>query len=463
MTNERIINTPVIPVKQQFYGVEDSWDYPAIAFFLAVGFFPSDATYFKGLKVMKPASGYRVNDHGGAEFVSTNFKWHYSPKETTLKGAADNFASLFEGIIDKGTHDKQLILPLSGGLDSRSLAAALLATGKTAHSYSYRFAQSFDETRFGREIAHLSGFPFDELIIPEGYLWDKRLALGRLNGCYSEFTHARQMAVIDEISNFGRIFLLGHWGDVLFDGSGLPEKLSMDELVRVTRKKIVKEGGLDMAEKFWFHHKLDGTFSQYLDQSIEEMYRSIPIDHAGARLRAFKSMYWAPRWTSVNIGIFASANEICLPYYNDEMCRFICEIPENHLEGRQIQIEYIKQRAPELAKIHWQGYAPCNLYNYRDFHRMKYLPYRLKRKISHMLRSKKVVTRNWEIQFAGKRNHAQLASVLAHNRNDELLPAHLTNEIVNGFYHHNSRQYSHQLSMLLTLATMLELRKTNES
>ena len=51
-------------------------------------------------------------------------------------------------------------------------------------------------------------------------------------------------------------------------------------------------------------------------------------------------------------------------FYDDRICKFIMSVPEKHLSGRQIQIEYIKKYAPKLAVIPWQDKAPYNLYNY---------------------------------------------------------------------------------------------------
>ena len=63
------------------------------------------------------------------------------------------------------------------------------------------------------------------LLLEKSYLWDKMSELASINQCYSEFTHPRQMAVIEEIAQLGNNFSLGHWGDVLFDSGGYPEKL----------------------------------------------------------------------------------------------------------------------------------------------------------------------------------------------------------------------------------------------
>ena len=65
--------------------------------------------------------------------------------------------------------------------------------------------------------------------------------LASINQCYSEFTHPRQMAVIEEIAQLGNNFSLGHWGDVLFDSDGYPENLSDKELLKILKKESIEK------------------------------------------------------------------------------------------------------------------------------------------------------------------------------------------------------------------------------
>ncbi|MBK7870832.1 MAG: hypothetical protein IPJ74_09160 [Saprospiraceae bacterium] len=121
---------------------------------------------------------------------------------------------------------------------------------------------------------------------------------------------------------------------------------------------------MELGSALWQAWGLEGVFGDYLHGRIETLLCGIDIDNANARIRAFKSLYWAPRWTSTNLQVFAAARPMALHYYHDEMCQFICTVPEKHLAGRQIQIEYLKMKAPELARIPWQDHRPFNLYNY---------------------------------------------------------------------------------------------------
>lgn len=435
------MQNPIIPVNPVFYKENErhELDYKAIALFVATGFFLDRDTFWKDLKVVPPATTYSLNENDEISVEEPYFNWYYKPRDISFDDAVEEFSNLLESITAEQTNGKNVILPLSGGLDSRSQALALKAIGHpNVASYSYKFAHSFDETGFGKKIAKECGFPFKELEIPRGYLWNRIDELAQINNCYSDFTHPRQMAVIDEISELGNLFYLGHWGDVLFDDMNIKDDASEPEQLEYLKKKILKKGGLELASELWHAWKLEGGFIEYLDSRLLKLLRNINIENANARIRAFKSLYWAPRWTSVNLAVFSSRHPIVLPYYDNRMCEFICTVPEKYLAGRKIQIEYIKRRSPDVAAIKWQDFDPCNLYSYQSFSHPKYWPYRAARKTSRILKKKikgqSLVQRNWENQFLGRNNAAELEKHLFKKASfSDLVPPHVTKQFYQNF------------------------------
>ena len=234
------IKTNIIPSKSTFVGESKTLDLKAICVFVATGFFLDDDTFYIDQKALKPAHEY-VLDNDKILSKKTYFKWHYNPIERSFDQIVDEFAELFETIILEQVGDKNVILPLSGGLDSRTQAAALYYLKRNVNAYSYAFQNGHDETNYAKKIANACRFPFHEWKVPEGYLWNRIEELATINGCYSEFTHPRQMAFIEEYAQMGDVFSLGHWGDVLFDDMGVPDDLSIEEQVNVLLKKNSKK------------------------------------------------------------------------------------------------------------------------------------------------------------------------------------------------------------------------------
>jgi hypothetical protein len=452
--------SPVIPIKQQFIGKTTTLNYEAICVFIATGFFLDTDTYYKEQQVLQPARHYELDINSQNILSETPyFKWHYAPKERSFDSVVTEFGDLFESVIKEQTQGKQVILPLSGGLDSRTQAVALKRIDAKVQAYGYTFDGGHDETLYGKQIAQICNFPFESLTVQSGYLWDCIEQLATINGCYSEFTHPRQMAFIDRYPNYGDVFSLGHWGDVLFDDMGVDDTMSMEAQVDILFKKVVKKSGFELAKRLWKEWGMEGDFMDYIKQRFYKLLQKVDIpESANAQIRAFKSMYWAPRWTSVNLSVFETARPVLLPYYDHRMCEFICSVPERYLAGRQIQIAYIKQRMPTLAKLTWQAQRPFNLYNYRLNTLPWNLPYRVINKLQRTLTTKPYIQRNFELQFLGANNDLALRKWLFSNPSlNALVPKTVVTDVYTSFKTVDMVGYSHAVSMLLTLSLFTHL------
>jgi hypothetical protein len=461
-------SVPIIPQKQEFYlrdsnkilawetNKQYSLDYHAIATFCSLGFMLEDDTYYNDVKVLKPATKYIVDENNIIVDEKKIWQWHYSPRNRTLSKILEEFEAIFEKIINDSTRNKSILLPISSGLDSRSLFVPI-RKNKNLTLTSYEFEGGFSESETGQKLSEHYNIPLFSQKIQRGYLWNKINEFHELNSCFTDFTHPRQVDAINNWKGLGDVILLGHWGDVLFDKQAVSENISYNEQVSKLKKKIIKPGGMELAHDLWEHWGIEDSFESYITERLDRLYRNIDIDHPSARMRAFKSLHWAPRWTSINLSIFKRAGEIILPYYSDEMCKFICTIPENYLKGRKIQIEYIKKHCPEAARIPWQQCYPLNLYQYQQFNHLAYYPVRAINKVKRVLQrelfnSAKLITRNWELQFLGAQNIIQLKNnLLGKNKFNKLIPQTIIRKYLDKFQT-DPVQYAHPLSMLLTLA-----------
>ena len=455
-TNMTSVTTPIIPTHQTFAKVKapHELNLEAICVFVAIGFFLDTDTYWKDRVVLSPASKHSLDDNGFLLRSEPWFTWHDTPKGINFYDALESFSELFEAIIKEQTHEQRVILPLSGGLDSRTQAAALKHLNAEVFSYSYSFKNGYPEAKIGKHIAKVCEFEFEEYIIPNGYLWSVIDDLSKINGCYSDFTSPRQMAVIEKLADKGDVFSLGHWGDVLFDSMNLPQ-LPFEEEINVLLKKLIKQGGLALANSLWELWQLEGNFEDYFRSRIEILLSDITIEDTNAKLRAFKSLHWAPRWTSANLSIFKSVKPITLPYYDNRICEFICTIPEAYLKNRQLQIAYIKQRSPELAKIIWQDHRPFNLINYKKNKLPYNLPYRISNKLKrglNALTGKPYIQRNWELQLIGLANGEYLKKQLFELAQNGFVSKDIIELYYDAFKNGGRLANAHAVNMLLVLS-----------
>ena len=450
------LKTNILPEKHEFAkirGVSNELNYRAICVFAATGFFMDDDTFWKNKICLRPGTEYEIDDDGYVANSSQWFNWYHEPKEVTFTDALKAYSLLLEEILVSQIQDNPVILPLSGGLDSRSIAMILKKLPNPVHAFSYSFANGYPEHLIAEKIAQECDFDFSTFKIEKGYLWKNINKLATINGCYSEFTHPRQMAVLNQLKSIDGVFALGHWGDVFFD-KGVSKEVNNQNVINVLQKKMVKKGGMELANLLWEHWDLEGNFKDYLVSRIESAFNQIKIDNLSAKVRAFKTTQWAHRWTTTNLSIFKDAHSIKLPYYDDRMCQFVCTTKEDYLADRRLQIAHLQQDKG-LSSITWQDHRPFNLNNYEKNKSPYNLPYRVINKLIRELKSIQgtpYVQRNWELQFIGKENDSQLTSYLFNSSFNKFIPQTLTKEIYNNFKTKDSVNYSHSVSMLLTLS-----------
>lgn len=464
------IFTPIMPVRHKFYNCRtrkllhenhcfenEALDLKSIAFYAATGFFFDDRTYYKYIRLLPAASKIITDDMHTIQSITPYWNWYYNPVIHTLEEATEAFAATFEKYLFDEIKNKRAILPLSGGMDSRTIAAAIPEGMKDITTYSYQFCGGENEVKYGRAIAQAKNLPFLEYEISAGYLWKNKNIeeLSDITSLYNEFTHSRQMAVIGQVEKLGEIFLLGHGGE-LFKLAPVDKNWSFEQLADDTVDGALKCGGLELGKQLWKHWGLEGNFFSFVRDTVAASLGEVKIDNVRARRRAYLYKNFVIRQSTVNLNIFSRKNEILLPFWHKAMFDLVCSTQEDLLVGRQVQINYIKQKSPALASVPWQNYTPLNLYNYQSFSNKTRLPYRaahaLQRKLKEKLLNKKFIRRNWELQFLGEENDKQLRQHLFDSSlKDGLLPGALIKDFYQKF-RYNPEYYAHPISMLLTLS-----------
>ncbi|MDA0813843.1 MAG: asparagine synthase-related protein, partial [Verrucomicrobia bacterium] len=227
-------------------------DTAALCVFLSTGMFLGCDTYFKDLKTVRPGEDLELAPSGFLSSRTQRFNWSGGTESAEFQdrdACVDKLDALLDSSARRLTNAP--VLAISGGLDSRSLAAAANGKDLGVKSYSYAFAGGIDELKYGRQISSACGFEHQEFTIPNGYLWDEIERFPALTHCYAEFTHPRQMAVMDRLTTLGHTFYLGHWGDVLFDDFALAPDADLSIVVDLAFKRLSKSSGISLAEALW--------------------------------------------------------------------------------------------------------------------------------------------------------------------------------------------------------------------
>ena len=449
------LKTAILPNSQVFSNVLSINDlnFEAICMFVATGFFFDQDTYFKNQVCLSPGHEHYFDEKGMLVDSKPTFDWHYTPQNRSFNIVLEEYIDLLTTVTKDQVKNHEVILPLSGGLDSRSQALILKNLDNPVHSYSYSFKGGYPEHEISSKIAKNCNFGFNAYCVEEGYLWNCIDELAQINKCYSEFTHPRQMAVLPELKKMEGVFSLGHWGDVLFD-RGVPEGTRENDIIPLLFKKIIRPDGLKLAEQLWQHWNLEGNYKDYLLARIETSLSKIKIDNLSAKIRAFKTSQWAHRWTTTNLTVFEAAHPITLPYYDDRMCQFICTVPEAYLADRRLQIAHLKQDEG-LAQIRWHAQKPFNINNYHLNTLPFNLPYRIHSKLKRTVNSligNPYIQRNFELQFLGEQNDIELRKRIFDASFNQFVPKEIVERFYSNFKEKNYVNNAHAVSMLLTLS-----------
>ncbi len=438
-----------------------SLDWPAIGGFLKFGFFLGDNTYWQNTRVISPAT-HLVLDEKGTVVSNTHYwQWHYEPDlRLSPDAAVKEFGEIFNEVLLEMSSNKNLALPLSGGLDSRSTLAVLgksdLAGAQTLFPFSYGYAENSVETKIARQLAEKRHLPIKTWTV-QPYLFDKLDQIIASVEGFQDITQCRQAFVVDELARNADHVLAAHWGDVWLDSMGFVGQTlpSNSELSQEIIHKYQKKGSKDLLALF--QEVLPAQSKASAQTEIEKSLEGFSAVHEkDFMIKAWKTAQWSHRWTLASIRMYQAGLFPLLPFYDNRLVDFFLRGPSEFMLGRKLQIEYIKQVAPDLAKVRWQPYD-ANLYTYKYFNSWL-LPQRAANKLVRLLRNEQVIQRNWEVQFLNSQGRLGLSRWLLEDglKLHEFVSVNRLEKLLQEFFQNPDGMSGYTVSMLLTLSAWLE-------
>lgn len=337
-------------------------DEEAIADFMALGYCLGDKTFFKEIKLLP--HGSTLTFRGGK--LSIERYWDYSFRDglsplLEVDEYIDEYYRILKRAIERQTKGKRnLGLPLSGGLDSRTIAGMLKKNGfeGTVNAFSYGNTCSFDVI-YGKSIADKLDYPFTYLEIDWGYLKDRAesfvwLTEGTVNCLNSHMMLPHSLLKEKRVEAVLTGFLGDTVGGEAVIGGIKPYKETFEngDFIRtIFNSQIDIMNDAEAGEYFreGFHKKVrDVTFERYRDTYI-----GAPSDN-----RYFKSVYAEMtgrqrRYTSFNLYSFEAITEVLSPFADNEFVDFALRIPDVLAFNRFTQVEMIKRHLKRVASVPW--------------------------------------------------------------------------------------------------------------
>lgn len=333
-------------------GFEKKLDEEALVQFFSLGEFWRGRTWFQGVSMLPPASLLTYKD--GQIAISKYWQLSYSPDRTkTQKQFVDDLVKVFRRAVDIRLQDGlRHGVTLSGGLDSRSIAAAI-APEKRKRVIACTFGkQESDEARIAAEVTdklgmmgHLVLDSSPDLIIKNAEfdvnLTDGRLYLG-LAFVYPIFRRIAQEV------------------DVVFDGFALDLTLGGSYL---TKEKLDVKGKDDLVPLLSKKRRFtDSQLKELLTEEFYERVKHLPAEFFAQEFKDVISvepgnasdefaMNGHVSWMHIGDVAVRANVEVCHPSSDIELIDIITKIPPEWRINHKIYRKFLKELSPVAASI----------------------------------------------------------------------------------------------------------------
>jgi len=312
-----------------------------------------DRTLVRGIRLLPPAALLTL-EAGAPPRIERTWRLAYRPEPGGCDRHAARLAdALRETVARHVAAPGRVGLPLSGGLDSRTLLAALPhAAAVPTITYGRRGS---DDVARATELAALAGTTQHELPLLPGYA--ARLAATMVavtDGMHSCLNaHAAVLARAAEVCD---VLLLGNGGDCLLDGLWDGGRAATDAAVA---ERLVPR--LTIGVPPALAARLAAPGSPFAEagpraaQAFRALLATCPGDHPADRADAFNVVHRHRRWVLQGVRAQAPWVEFRHPYYDDAVVEAALGVPPALRRHRRAHAAALARLSPVLARVPRDG------------------------------------------------------------------------------------------------------------
>ena len=324
----------------------------AVEQFLITSHLIDTRSLIRDVRVLPPATIARIDRTG------LSFERYWAPSikpghDDGLDNWADRLGDALSCAVRARCGDAPLLLPLSGGLDARSVAAFIppaVAANATTCSFGHRHCY---DVRYGRRIARTLGARFSRLPIPEDFFRRYLEPVQML--CDGEVSiEALPIYRLIEAGHPGQTMLMGYLGDALSGGHllGLEDTRNPEsQLDAVWRKKYQSKG---FSEDLLAQVMLPERY-----QAIKGSTRALmqaALDEAAAETLDEKALvvelhHRQSRYISYFGRLLSSRYRVENPFLDTDVLDTFLSLPLVHRQEQRAYRRMLVRHAPRLAAV----------------------------------------------------------------------------------------------------------------
>jgi len=331
----------------------------AVADFFAFEMILNDRTFFEGIKALPPASILTWSNGR----LSVKKYWDFEFKENhnhPTEYYVENIVSIFKRAVERRTKgDHRIGVSLSGGLDSRSIVAAINKRHYPINTFTYG-VKGGDEAKIAGQVAKKLGTTHRFFELKQDSFADY-VELGvRLTDGMSSCRHFHWMSLLKKIANdvdvvfhgLGMDIMLGGWTEIGYVRIHRKMLKAQNDaiLVNLIYQKLRKGGVRKMNSLFsdMYYQKIKDMPIQSLKTALKE----VKVKHLGNKA---DYLFWR-NWTRTSTSpARRSYVEDRVPGYDNEFVDFILKIPPELRLEHKIYYRFFRKLAPDLVRIPHQG------------------------------------------------------------------------------------------------------------
>jgi asparagine synthetase B (glutamine-hydrolysing) len=326
-------------------------DRTGILEFVAFGFVLGEKTLIGGVRAF---AGGAVHSIDSDLVLREETYWTYAGnREGHGKASVDDLIDAFNGHMINGMRlEERISMPLTGGLDSRTVLSACMREKGRLHCYTHGRRRSDDVNIAGR-IARRFGIAYDCYEIGDEVIRNIPALAGSMtdacNGLFNTVMSAHFLSSYEKERGRGDLFFSGIGGELMrsyYLPRGLQPSGSLEGYARALRRRI--QVGSDMSV---FREPAAPEAAELLERSIRNEFSRYGTEDVQALAECFYLKNRVGNFLSVSMRLLGDYFKIFNPFLERGMLQIVSRVPAAEKVGIGIQSRIVMRNCPELAGI----------------------------------------------------------------------------------------------------------------
>jgi len=322
---------------------------------LLLSYQQANRTLFRDVSVLPPGGVVTVSGGQVAARPVRGLRFSDEHWGSPVEDIADQMHALLSQSIRRRVPERsRVLLPLSGGFDSRSMLGLLLKRRARIHAVTQRHYGLFGEdARYARKLARQTGVPHNMVPLDYGFLARYRERCVAVGGGMYDIHTGRMFSLLEQSGEAGLPVVSGHLGGELTGAFQIsPASFS-------TPQEQADVGFHQCANEYRFEPEQVRRLlapqvpGDLVDEAVEENKRFF-LSHPGSFFQ--KCCNWdlllsRRRYISYQLAYFEQFTRVQVPLYDRDFVDFMCTVPYSALEQQLAYRTMLSRHFPSLAAV----------------------------------------------------------------------------------------------------------------